>query len=44
MLDSSMTMDMKNKTDNRIQRKKKKYGKKEVCGKQLLVCLGDVCS
>ena len=35
---------MKNITDNRIQRKKNKYEKKEVCGKQKSVCFGDVCS
>ena len=35
---------MKNITDNRVQRKNKKYDKKEVCGKQKSVCLGDVCS
>ena len=38
-----ITVDLKNITDNRIQRKKK-YEKKEVCGKQKSVCLGDVCS
>ena len=35
---------MKNITDNRVQRKNKKYDKKEVCGKQKSVCLGDVSS
>ena len=35
---------MKNITHNRVQRKKKKYEKKEICGKQKSVCLGDVCS
>ena len=35
---------MKNITDNRIRRKKKKFKKKEVCGKQKSVCLGHVCS
>ena len=34
---------MKNITDNRIRRKKK-FEKKEVCGKHKSVCLGDVCS
>ena len=34
--------DMKNIADNRIYGKKKKYEKKEVCGKQKSVCLGDV--
>ena len=35
---------MKNITDNRIRRKKKKFEKKEDCGKHKSVCLGDVCS
>ena len=40
----NITVDMKNITDNRIQRKEKKHEKREVCGKQKPVCLGDVCS
>ena len=40
----NITVDMKNITENWIQRKNKKYAKKEVCGKQKPVCLGDVCS
>ena len=42
--EKNITVDMKNITDNRIQRKKRKYEKKEVYGKQKPVCLGDVCS
>ena len=40
----NITVDMKSISDNRIQRKKKKYQKKEFCGKQKSVSLGDVCS
>ena len=40
----NITADMKNITINQIQRKNKKYEKREVCGKQKWVLLGDVSS
>ena len=40
--ENNITVDIENITDNRIQGKKKKYEKKEVYGKQKLVCLSDI--